>query len=435
MLHSEILDYLYNFLLNHLAIIIVISTYTLIIFIYSLIIYFKYRPHYKPLYFQYDQNSPVVNVHDLYDEFKLKDKLSFWRIFLGSWLLFPIRIPSGIFFFVAMNIQLNYHLKRLEHHDTDPNERKIIANIIQYWPKLLFFVNGITIIDRTNEFKSKNKENENDNKEEEKKYNNLISEESNETKSYEEIYKKYLGDDYDFTDQKYSLIICNHIGFFEVLINMVKHQSGFFAKKEIENYAFVGPIAKAMNCLFVKRESDEDRAKIFEILEKRAKDYYEGKILAPLVLFPEGTTTCGRNLLKFKKGAFYSLLPIKPEIIDVYQEDDFSLAVGSSHVVLNFFRSMAYFRHRLYYIDLPVIRPTEFMFEKYKDLGKEKWQIFAEVTRKILCEIGDLKPSNKHLRDLNRYKKAMKNGNYTSEDFLSLCNEKDPVLNQLGIKV
>jgi hypothetical protein len=96
---------------------------------------------------------------------------------------------------------------------------------------------------------------------------------------------------------------------------------------------------------------------------------------------------------------------------------------------------MAYFRHRLYYINLPVIRPTEFMFEKYKDLGKEKWQIFAEVTRKILCEIGDLKPSNKQYRDLNRYKKAMKNGNYTSEDFLSLCNEKDPVLNQLGIKV
>ena len=106
---------------------------------------------------------------------------------------------------------------------------------------------------------------------------------------------------------------------------MVKHQSGFFAKKEIENYCFVGPIAKGINCLFVKRESDENRAKIFQILEKRAKDYYEGKILSPLVLFPEGTTTCGRNLLKFKKGAFYSLLPIKPEIIGVYPNDDFQV--------------------------------------------------------------------------------------------------------------
>ena len=102
---NDILNYLHNFILNHTGLIIVISSYTLLIFIYSLIMYIKYLPHYKPLYFQYDQNSPVVNVHDLYDEFRLKDKLSFWRIFLGSWLLFPIRIPCGIFFFVAMNIQ------------------------------------------------------------------------------------------------------------------------------------------------------------------------------------------------------------------------------------------------------------------------------------------------------------------------------------------
>ena len=414
----------------YLGLIIFLSSYTLIIFIYSLIMYFKYRPHYKPLYFQYDKNSPVVNVHDLYDEFKLKDNLSFFRIFFGSLILFPIRIPSGIFFFIAMNIQLKYHLKRLKNHDTDPEERKVIANIIQYWPKLLFYINGISIVDITM----------NDNSNEQKlnvdqKYNGLISEEVKDKTFYEKIYKKYLGDDYDFTDQKYSLIICNHVGFFEVLLNMIKRQSGFFAKKEIESYAFVGPIAKAMNCLFVNRESDEERAKLFKLLEQRQKDFYEGKILAPLVLFPEGTTTCGRNLLKFKKGAFYSLLPIKPELVKINQKDDFSCAVGSSHVVLNFFRSMAYFRHKLYFIDLPVIRPTEFMFEKYKDLGKEKWEIFAEVTRKILCEIGDFKPSNKMFRDLNRYKKAMKNGVYTSEDFLSLCNEKDPVVEQLGIKI
>ena len=42
-------------------------------------------------------------------------------------------------------------------------------------------------------------------------------------------------------------------------------------------------------------------------------------------------------------------------------------------------------------INMPIIQPTNYMFEKYSYLGKEKWEIYAEVTRKIFCEIGGFK--------------------------------------------
>ena len=48
---------------------------------------------------------------------------------------------------------------------------------------------------------------------------------------------------------------------------------------------------------------------------------------------------------------------------------------------------------------MPIIKPTEYMFEKYQHLGKEKWEIFAEVVRKIYSEIGNLKESTFGLRD------------------------------------
>ena len=32
------------------------------------------------------------------------------------------------------------------------------------------------------------------------------------------VYTKYLGEDYDFEDQTYSLITSNHIGFFDVMV-------------------------------------------------------------------------------------------------------------------------------------------------------------------------------------------------------------------------
>ena len=60
---------------------------------------------------------------------------------------------------------------------------------------------------------------------------------------YEDIYKKYLGEDYDFTDDKYSLITSNHIGFFEIMMCIALYAPGFMAKKDVENYKLIGPIS------------------------------------------------------------------------------------------------------------------------------------------------------------------------------------------------
>ena len=55
------------------------------------------------------------------------------------------------------------------------------------------------------------------------------------------------------------------------------------------------------------------------------------------------------------------------------------------------------------------------MFEKYGHLGEEKWEVFAEVTRKIMCEIGGLKPSDKTFRDSKRYENSLIKGIYEEE--------------------
>ena len=64
------------------------------------------------------------------------------------------------------------------------------------------------------------------------------------------------------------------------------------------------------------------------------------------------------------------------------------------------------------YIELPIIKPTDFMYDKYKKFGKEKWQIFAEVVREIYCEIGGFKKSDMSLKDSKNYTEIMKTGKY-----------------------
>ena len=52
---------------------------------------------------------------------------------------------------------------------------------------------------------------------------------------------------------------------------------------------------------------------------------------------------------------------------------------------------------------------------KFSDLGNEKWEIYAEVTRKIMCEISGLKPSNKTFRDSKYYENSLYKGIYEEE--------------------
>jgi 1-acyl-sn-glycerol-3-phosphate acyltransferase len=358
--------------------------YTIFILLLSYIIYKKNQVFYQPLEFNNPDTLEKVNVHKLYPEFAILDQNSFLRIFIGYFIYALPKFIINLFFAVMEIIQLDQNMKNLKNPSTDPQDWEVLSKTISRWTNLVLKLNGIKI----NKVKL----------------------------NYKDVYRKYLGEDYEFNpDEKYSLIISNHTGFYDIIMNMYLHSCGFLSKEETKDIFLVGTISKGINCLFVKRESKEDRERIFVELEKRQKDFYEGRILSPLCLFPEGTTTNGKYILKFKRGAFYSLLPIKPQIILLDNNLNYSVAIGVGSAVMNYFRSLCYFGCKINLCELPVIKPTEYMFEKYSHLGEEKWEVFAEVTRKIMCEIGGLTPSDKTFRDNKRYENSLYKGVYEEE--------------------
>ena len=355
--------------------------YIPIMFIFLNWLYKNCAIYYKPLEYEDKKTGKIIDVHKLYEPFQAKDKIKYWKFILYGMFFF---LPKLIFCMLAVS-GLIVHLKIAyffyNNPDTDIKHRNRIKKIIKFWSYL-----GLK--------------------------NALISIKAKKVDNYEEIYKKYLGNDYDFSDQKFSLIISNHIGLFDVILVMYLYQPGFIAKKLVSNYPFFGSVARGLNYLFVDRENENARKKIMEDIYIRQKNYLEGKSLSPLAIFPEGTTTSNRNILKFKKGAFYHLLPIKPQIIQIDQNSYLHIACGVQNIFFHTWKIMAYACSELFYIDLPVIRPTKYMFEHYSYLGKEKWEIYAEVTRKIYCEIGGFKESNLGYRDEHLYSLAIKNGKY-----------------------
>jgi hypothetical protein len=106
--------------------------------------------------------------------------------------------------------------------------------------------------------------------------------------------------------------------------------------------------------------------------------------------------------LKLKKGAFQSLLPVKSYLLkNEYQ--DFSANAGASRASDHVMMAACYLYHNITVYNVPIIKATDYMFENYKHLGEEPWEIYAEVVREMWCEIGGFKKSDKCYRDTLEY--------------------------------
>lgn len=220
------------------------------------------------------------------------------------------------------------------------------------------------------------------------------------------IYKKWLGDNFtpNFEDD-FSLIICNHLGIYEIQYLMYKYAPGFIAKSPIRNYPFIGFIAEKLDTLWLDRSDKNSRNEIFSLLKQRQSDYINKKVLSPLIVFPEGTTTNGSCILKFKLGAFDSLLPIKPMI---FEPNNDCVGEGISPSPISMIIDFLILFHTFKFQELPVIYPTDYMYENYRKLypnsNMTNGEIYAEVAREIMTEVSGKQKSDKNFNDWLTYK-------------------------------
>ena len=263
-------------------------------FIAALVVWIRSQKYYRPL-LKKDKEGNIINLHETYDPFHPHDKVYFIQLWFGAFFCFAIKFISSFFIVIFVNWHIKIVSKIYSNYNTDPEQRKKMKNAISCWSSIFLVMNGVWL--------------------------------QRKQLDYEEVYKKYLGEDYDFTDDKYSILLSNHIGFFDVVSCMRLFAPGFIAKSPVKNFWFVGPISQGLNCLFVDRTNEENKKLIFDELLDRQTRFYEGTLFSPMVNFPEGTCSCCRNILRFKKGPFYALLPVKPVILKINQNSSFHLSV------------------------------------------------------------------------------------------------------------
>ncbi len=88
--------------------------------------------------------------------------------------------------------------------------------------------------------------------------------------------------------------------------------------------------------------------------------------------------------------------------------DGFSITTGGMSQPLHLLYALCYFyTDNLTLLELPTIYPTEYMFANHSEGIKNKTHIYANVTRKIMAELGGMEISNKTLKHSHEFTKMI----------------------------
>ncbi len=100
------------------------------------------------------------------------------------------------------------------------------------------------------------------------------------------------------TSHRPLVVVTNHISVFEIATYPIAFGGSFVAKKEIESWPIVGWVAKKFGVIFVDRRPSHAAEALKTVSETVARVKY------PMYIFPEGTTTNGAYVKKFKSSLF-----------------------------------------------------------------------------------------------------------------------------------
>lgn len=116
-----------------------------------------------------------------------------------------------------------------------------------------------------------------------------------------------------------ALIVANHISWLDILVLGEVFGPGFVSKAEVASWPLLGWLARQAGTLFLQRG---DRGSAGQVLDQMTWQLASGR---PAIVFPEGTTTAGTAVLRFKPRLFQAAIrtqvPVQPVTLRYLADD------------------------------------------------------------------------------------------------------------------
>ena len=197
-------------------------------------------------------------------------------------------------------------------------------------------------------------------------------------------YKKYLGPDWTPSFENFSTVVTNHSCWIDTLVLMSRYPTSFIAKASVEHLPFVGMIASSCGSLYIQRGSKDARASMFEQIAKRQEEAERGDA-TPLIMHPEGGTTNGRAMIKFKKGAFAALRAVKPHAIK-YWSSFMPIESGAIPFESHLWLMGLNMRSSCEIDEFPTFKPNQYFWDNHLKEGEDKAVCYARCIRELMSK-------------------------------------------------
>lgn len=126
------------------------------------------------------------------------------------------------------------------------------------------------------------------------------------------------GDQTFINSQQGYLVVSNHISWLDIHVINTMKPVVFVAKADVANWPIFGWIAKMIGTIFVKREKLSDLKRVIKDIKLKLQTQQ------PVCIFPEGTSSDGRQLLEFRSNLFEAVAHSEIKIMPIalsYQEN------------------------------------------------------------------------------------------------------------------
>jgi 1-acyl-sn-glycerol-3-phosphate acyltransferase len=102
------------------------------------------------------------------------------------------------------------------------------------------------------------------------------------------------------------LVVCNHISWLDIIVLLAVQPVRFVSKSDVKRWPVIGALATGAGTLYIERESRRDALRVVHhIAEALRGQDPAGSIIA---VFPEGTTSDGRQVLPFHANLIQSAI-------------------------------------------------------------------------------------------------------------------------------
>ena len=183
--------------------------------------------------------------------------------------------------------------------------------------------------------------------------------------------------DYKHEDACRATIISNHSSIADPCLLAYLFAPAFVAKYDVWRIPGVGRVGAAQHAFYINRLHGTTVSLAEKIAERQRLVIESEKPIPPVAIYPEGTTTNGHHLLKFRTGAFVAGLPVAPVLIK-FDYNYFSPSYETIKTGKYIMGMLEQPSNKLRYYRLPVYRPS--------DAEKKDPSLYADNVHRYMLE-------------------------------------------------